>query len=290
MSSIKILVTGSSGFVGRHVVGPLASSGYQVLELRGVDLLADGEPRRVIEHYKPDLLLHLAWYAKPGKFWDSAENWKWVESSIKLFKEFGRAGGTKALSVGTCAEYDWSNEVLNESFTDCRPATIYGQAKNQLHQELQVLSQQCSIPLTWARLFWLYGPWEPEGKLVSSLFRNLMLGNSVSLKNGSQRRDFMHVSDVGRALAHVVRSDFEGAINIGSGSAVSIKDIAVRIGNLTGRKDLVELGESAADTNSPISLFAEVSSLNSLSFRPEFDLDGGLQNTHLWWKKSLGMR
>ena len=60
---------------------------------------------------RPEVLIHLAWYAEHGKYWTSPENVRWVEASLALLRGFAAAGGRRVVMAGTCAEYEWSREV-----------------------------------------------------------------------------------------------------------------------------------------------------------------------------------
>src|ERR1700730_9500409 len=98
----KVLLTGASGFVGRHCLQLLISQGYEVHALsrrpppidgsastwHELDLLKPGCAAELLRRVRPDFLLHLAWYTAPGKFWEARENIDWVRASLELLQEF----------------------------------------------------------------------------------------------------------------------------------------------------------------------------------------------------------
>ncbi|HEU4537530.1 MAG TPA: NAD-dependent epimerase/dehydratase family protein, partial [Polyangiaceae bacterium] len=116
------LVTGASGFVGRHALAPLLARGHRVVAVSrrrpprppaGVrwleaDLLDDGDRARVLADAGATHLLHFAWYAEHGKFWHAPDNRRWADASADLFARFAAAGGRRAVGSGSCAEYDWT--------------------------------------------------------------------------------------------------------------------------------------------------------------------------------------
>src|SRR5579862_8460328 len=124
MSARRILVTGSSGFIGRQAVLALRSqlgraadeihtvqhTARQMSDSRNhtVNLMDPEQVGRLMERVKPTHLLHLAWYAEHGKFWASPLNLDWVSASLQLFQSFISHGGKRAVFAGTCAEYDWT--------------------------------------------------------------------------------------------------------------------------------------------------------------------------------------
>ena len=76
--------------------------------------------------------------------------------------------------AGTCAEYEWSRDVYQES-APARPATLYGAAKHGLHVVAAALAEQAGFSLAWGRLFFLYGPFETPERFVPSLVLPLLL-------------------------------------------------------------------------------------------------------------------
>ena len=118
-----VLVTGASGFIGRRVVAQLATEGrFEIVTAsrrpdprmpagvthHAVDMLALGAPVDLIQRVRPTHLVHLAWNAEPGRFWNAPDNLDWAAATLTLVRAFLEAGGTRAVLAGTCAEYDWT--------------------------------------------------------------------------------------------------------------------------------------------------------------------------------------
>ena len=96
---MKVLVTGASGYIGRHTLLPLLDSGCDVYAIsrrrdvdfewpRGVnvltlDLFDDAARQKTFAEIAPQWLLHLAWYTEHGKFWEAQENIAWLSLSIR---------------------------------------------------------------------------------------------------------------------------------------------------------------------------------------------------------------
>lgn len=279
-----MLVTGATGFVGRQALAPLAARGYEVHAVgrREVDLLDPDATRRLIEELRPTHLLHFAWYAEPGAFWQSAENERWLAASVQLLEAFAASGGTRAAVAGTCAEYDWSGSgLLSDLSTALAPRTPYGEAKNAL----RAAAEQMSLSLGWGRIFFLYGPHEDERRLVASVARALLAGLPARTTHGRQVRDFLHVADVGAAFAALLDAEVEGPVNVGSGEGVTVADVVQRIAAIVGRPDLVELGAIEAPLDEPPLLVADVTRLrDDVGWRPARSLDDGLRDTVEWWR------
>ena len=273
----RVLVTGAGGFVGVPTVAALVHRGEEVHALStrqappplpGVQWhradLGDAEAvERLLSDLRPERLVHLAWYVEHGLFWEAPENEMWVERSMGLLRAFTAAGGRRAVLLGTCAEYDWAcaGEPLHETRSPLAPSTLYGTAKDALRRAAGAYAQDEGVELAWGRLFFLYGPREAPGRLVSSVIRALLAGDHVPTTSGVQRRDFMHVEDVGRALAALLASSAEGPVNIASGRDVAVSEILDLIAAAVGRPELVQQGALPDREGEPPLLVADVARL-----------------------------
>ena len=299
----KVLITGASGFIGHHCLSHLARRGYEIhaVSSKGapfvdannvtwhrVDLLKREQVFEVVADVQPTHLLHLAWYAVPGKYWTSTENFRWVQASLDLFQAFASVEGKRIVAAGSCAEYEWgSDEPCSETKTPLNPATLYGACKHALRIMLEAYAAQANVSAAWGRIFFLYGPREYESRLVASVIRSLLRGEPARCSHGRQVRDLLYVEDVAGAFVRLLDSDVRGAVNIASGHAVALKDVVGQIGERLNRSDLVKLNAVPAPANEPRYLVADVKRLSEeLSWRPEHDLHDGMNKTIVWWQQS----
>lgn len=296
--SERVLVTGAGGFVGRHAAQALVDLGYEVhashveasppLELPNVtwhrsDLQSRTDVHDLVERARPTTLLHLAWYAVHGQFWTSAENLQWVTASLELVKAFRELGGKRLVIAGTCAEYAWStNDPLLENHSEIRPSTLYGVCKDALRRIVEQYLAGTDLTWAWGRLFFLYGPHEHPDRFVTHVARSLIRSETARCTHGRQVRDFLHVSDVGRALAALARSNVSGPVNVGSGEATSLAMVAETLQRIAG-SGAVELGALPARADDPESIVADVRRLREeVGFRPNFSLEEGLTDLIGW--------
>jgi nucleoside-diphosphate-sugar epimerase len=285
----RVLVTGASGFIGRQTIEPLRARGFDVQtasRAAGVDLLAPGAAAAAVAAARPTYLLHLAWYAEPGRFWTAAENLRWVGASLELLQAFAEAGGERAVIAGTCAEYAWGLDgPCVERRTPLRPATLYGAAKHGLHEIASAYTAQVGLSLAWGRVFFCFGAHEPPGRLVPSVARALLGDREAPVTDGRQVRDFLAVDELGDAFAALLDSAVEGPVNLASGEPVALRDLVGLIADAAGRPELVRFGAVEPRPGEPAELVADVARLrDEVGWRPRQPLAGGVERAVAWWR------
>lgn len=281
----RVVVTGASGFIGRETLGPLLERGFEVHTLgrnsvdvgthHTCDLFCD-DVRSVLTAIAPTHLLHLAWNAEPGRFWSAPDNLDWVAASLRLTRAFAEAGGKRVAFAGTCAEYDWTHETLDEKATPLTPSTLYGTAKVALYRTIEAAKDAIGLSYVWGRIFFPYGPTEKGARLLPSVIDGLAAGRPVLCSEGLQKRDFLHVEDVGRAFVELLSGDIEGAVNIASGECIALREIVAKAARHAGDPALVKFGARPMMTGEPQMMNASIARLVASGFRPRFTLDTGL--------------
>ena len=179
---MRVLLTGASGFIGKQVLAQLEHYGIDTvvvgrsspIEFNGVfieaDLLNQDVCQEIIFRAQPTHLLHLAWYAEHGHYWNSHLNLRWVEATTRLVEAFCTAGGKHVIVAGTCAEYDWSHGCCREGVTPLMPSTLYGTAKNTTRRLVTAVCEDNGVPWAWGRIFLPFGPGEDRRRLIPSMF------------------------------------------------------------------------------------------------------------------------
>ena len=296
----RVLITGGNGFIGRHTLIPLIKLGYEVHVVtsqpgtgthttnHAVDLLDCSKHLPLIETIRPSHLLLAAWYTEHGKFWDATENVDWLKATISLGKIFYSKGGQRILGVGTCAEYDWEDGLCIEGKTKEAPISLYGKIKLTTYECLQTLAQMSGQSFVWARIFFTFGPGECKNRLIPYLILKLLKVEKAESTQENKIRDFLHVSDLGNALAILLNTNIQGIINIGSGIPITIQEMVTKIATQLQREDLISFSDASGHAYSPNKILADISKLkNETDWQPTLPIDEGLSKTIQWWKNLI---
>ncbi len=298
----RVLVTGATGFIGRHCLAPLVARSYEVhaastrhvasgycgATWHQVNLLDPLQSEALVELVRPTHLLHLAWDLSQDDFYNSLENYHWVQAGFRLVESFQRYGGERCLAAGTCYEYEQRCGLCSENRTPTRPNTVYGHSKVALLQVLTNFSRAVQLSFAWPRLFFLYGPGENSRRLVSSVITALLDGRVAQCSHGRQLRDYMFVEDVADGLVALLESDFKGPINLGCGIPVALRDIVQDLGDKLERSHLIQFGGLPARSGDvPLVIADTKRQFAVLNWKPETSLDTGLTKTIAWWQSHL---
>ncbi len=305
MVESKVMLLGASGFIGRQCIDLLLNADDVVVEAvsrrkpdwagpdddrlrwHTADFLDGAALAGILGETRPSHAIHLAWHAGPDLIWTAPQNMDWIAASLAFARSFAHFGGKRIVVSGSCAEYAGSGIRREADVT--RPETPYGLAKRETYLALAGLCESTGVSLAWARLFHMYGPHENPRRLVAGAILTLLQGRSFVCSDGGQVRDFLHSRDVAQGLATLLWSRVEGPINIGSGEAVSIRELLGLVGHEIGRSHLLQFGGRARALNDPDVLLPDLTRQRlDLGWSPAFSHRQRVAATVDWWRDRLG--
>lgn len=287
------VITGATGFLGRHCLPLLAAQFDEVhaisrsivrsslpnVQWHSIDLTMPASTLGLMQAVKPTHLLHLAWVTEHGRYWHSLENVRWLRASVELLQAFTLWGGQRVVTAGTCAEYA-ARPDCHETNNLCAPRTLYGTCKLGLQQ---VGGSLATVSHSHARIFHLFGPGEDPRRLVPTVVNALLAGKRAECTSGEQVRDFMFVEDAAAALVELLKSNVKGSVNVASGNAIRIRDLMEQFAIVLGGESRIRFGVIPTSEHDPPILTADTAKLRTeLKFQLQYSLAEAIAKTVSW--------
>ncbi|RYY16201.1 MAG: NAD(P)-dependent oxidoreductase [Chitinophagaceae bacterium] len=299
----KVLITGGTGFIGSAVINALSRNDYEIhatyRSVPGVnqpwvhwhkcDLTSDADVQSLFHSLKPDYLIQMAWCTGQGTYWTDPANLDWVTINMTIARAFVKNGGSRCLFAGTSAEYDWSSSsTLNEHATNLKPLLLYGGAKLATYWVLRKYFEQEKLSFAWLRFFNPFGEGEDVKRLIPKTCMRLLRGELLTFDAALSLRDFLHIEDVGEAIADLLKTDVRDAVNIASGEAVSVRNLVSEIATIYQRSDQVAFAEPTEKDLIADMVVADTSLLNNIiKWRPKKTFYHRLEQTCRWWQRQI---
>jgi UDP-glucose 4-epimerase len=304
---MKTLVTGGAGFIGSHLVDALIAQGHTVVV---VDNLSTGSKAQinsaatfiemdvqdptiasVFAEHQPEIVFHLAAHKDVRKsvedpVFDATQN---ILATLRLL-EAGRANGLKKFifsSSGGAIYGDTTQRPTPETFWPA-PISPYGITKWTVEHYLHFYQTQYGLPYVALRYANVYGPRQTsndEGGVVS-IFAGAMLKNEPVkiFGDGSQTRDFVFVADVVAANIAAMASEYVGAVNVGTGTEISVNALAETLKAATQSSSQVDHVEPKLGEVQGSCLDVGMAK-EKLGWTPSVTLEQGIAQTVEWFRK-----
>ncbi len=298
----RVLVTGGSGFIGRHLVGQLVGGGARVvatshrtridaiepvdsrttdqsrgsLEWCQVDLLDQVAVGSLLNRVRPDVVLHLAGLVSGARGIEQVmpmldAN---LRAMVLLMEACVGSGCERFVQAGSLEEADQ---------VQAAPASPYAASKAAASIYARLFAAHYGLSTAVARIFMVYGPGvQDTNKLVPYVIRRLLSGQPLELADGTRPVDWIFVEDVASGLLALARGEADRA-ELGSGCLTTVREVVEQI------IERVAPGCEALYGSLPERSYERVSradlSINeSLGWEPRVSLSQGLDLTIAWFR------
>jgi len=260
MSGKRALVTGATGFVGKHLVRRLVRDGWQVSVLArttsSIDTVSDiaekvtafrhdgstGGMMDMVREAAPDVVFHLASLFLAQHTPEDVEGL--VRSNVlfgtQLLEGMGAAGVTRLVNAGTAWQH-YEN-------SDYRPVCLYAATKQAFEAMLEYYVDAFSVNAVTLKLYDTYGPEDTRRKLFAVLRENSLLGTPIDMSPGEQIMDVVYIDDIVEAFVTAAGLLMEGRLQgsrryaLSSGAPLRLRDLVETYARVTGRELKVNWG------------------------------------------------
>lgn len=308
LSNKSIVVTGGSGFLGRHVVNKLKERGYDqifVPRSKDYDLRHEEAIKRLLHDAKPDIIIHLAAVVggigankdNPGKFF--YDN---LMMGAQLIEQSRLYGLEKFVAIGTICSYPkftrvpFKEQDLWKGYPEETNAP-YGLAKKMMLVQSQAYRQQYGFNSIFLLPVNLYGPYDnfdlQTSHVIPAIIRKCVDGiktNSPSITlwgSGHVTREFIYVEDAAEGIVRAAESyNASDPVNIGSGEEITIRDLADLIRKETGYQGTFKWDTSKPD-GQPRRRLDTRKAYENFGFKAQTKLPEGIRKTIQWYQESL---
>lgn len=300
---MKVLITGSSGFLGASLINRFLEDGHEVVAIARTKPKAAGErgglefcqaditDKKSLEICKEqvthiDTIVHLAALVPKTKAEDEPEAMLKinVQGTINLLEVFGES--IDAYVYASTAEVyglPSAEGPIAETLTPA-PLSYYGASKLAGEYFCNTYASKHNLGMTILRFTVLYGPGDTINRAVPNFIRKALAGEDLDVFGGEELRDYLHVSDAVEALYLAATTNAQGVFNIGTGQGITIRQVAESIiGKINPdlKMNVQEREKKAADIVLDISKARQ-----QLKFQPKHFFPDLLEEQIEWQKKN----
>lgn len=267
-----ILVTGSEGFIGKHVSERLVKDGYKVRYL-------DRKNGTWIQNITPQSLsgigtvIHLANDARIGPSWQIPS--KYYTNNISYTTEFFRicqlAGVKKFIYASSSSVYGDNGFYVQREDQVLNPTNPYALSKMAAELSLKMFAKETELIIV--RPFTIYGKGMPltgNALVIGHYIQHTLDGKPLPIEgDGLQKRDFLHIDDCVEGMLLLLRKGSKGCYNLGSGVNTSILKLADLFGG--------EVEHKPKRPGPEYNTCASIAKLEQLGFSPKTQLEDWIE-------------
>lgn len=300
---MKVLVTGSNGFIGSHICNFFHKKGYEVIGLAKqklskswktivVDLLDSKEIENLLYSINPDIIIHCAGMADvhksivfPKLDYDLnvtiTHNLLFIMNKLKMKT-------TNFIFLSSCSVYgNCTNPSINEKQKES-PLSPYALHKVMCEDICKYMYNYHKMNVKILRISSVYGPGLKK-QIFWDVYKSIRKTGNIELRSdGQDSRDFIYIDDLIQAIYLVIKNSSKEELiyNIGNGEEIFIKDVVYSIAkefNISENK--IKFNKNNKN-NKRVNFKADITKIKKLGYKKTISFEKGMRNYLNWLIKN----
>jgi len=281
----KILITGSTGFIGKKLVDNLLTE----YEITG---LIKKKGKSTIKHITKDIsevtskdfknifcVIHLAAITDPKICEDFPERcFRTNVLGTQKILEASRKNNCKVIYASTSHVYGIPKKIPISETASTSPTSIYAGSKLAGEILCESYHRQFNMDISIVRIFSVYGPKSNNHCVLPSIVKQMKNSNVIKLGNINSKRDFIFISDIVDAFKIILKNiDGFNIYNVGTEKSYSIKEICKKFEKLYGKKIIIKNNSEQNRKFDAKNIICSTTKLKKLGWKSKISLDEGLK-------------
>ena len=281
----KILITGSSGFIGKNLVDNLLSE-YEIVGLskKGEKSKINRITKDINEITSKDFknifcVIHLAAITDPKICEDFPD--QCITTNVlgtQKILEASRKNNCKVVYASTSHVYGIPKKVPISETASTSPTSIYAGSKLAGEVLCESYQKQFNMDISIVRIFSVYGPKSNNHCVLPSIVKQMKNSNIIKLGNINSKRDFIFISDIIDAFKIILKNiNGFNVYNVGAEKSYSIKEICKKVEKLYGKKIIIKNNLEQNRKIDAKNIISNSTKLKKLGWKSKITLDEGLK-------------
>ena len=313
---MRILITGSAGFIGYHLSKLLVNDGYEVLGIDNINNYYDVSLKKdrlkklinlknfkfiesdindrnklseVFKSFSPNKVVNLA--AQPGVRYSLKNPYAYIDSNVSGFLnviELCKINEVEGFVYASSSSV-YGNQKSSHSKID-KPISLYGATKRSNELIAYSYSHLYGMNTTGLRYFTVYGTWYRPDMAIYIFTKNIIDGIPITVfNNGKMRRDFTYVDDIVLGTKSAIEKNYKYEIfNLGNNKSEKLMDVISLIEKSLGKKAVINF--QPIQPGDVYETCADINHSKKINFSPKTDIKVGVPIFINWYKNYYNVK